>query len=670
MNDETLVCRCCGKQIEEMVHVVNTDAYVPLCEECLKEENIITCTHCGLHYDKDASLDHAHFDEDNDAFYCTHCMGNHFLICHLCGAVEDRNFISFYDTYEYGEVAVCDVCYDNTSSCESCNRVILDSGHLRTSSYGETICGSCHERESNRDEDYDEDCDDDNDNGCRDGKCSLVTDVNTFDKCMTHLTYGVELETSHINKDNDHTWQKTTDGSISGMEFVSPILNGDKGFTEIEAFLNRIDADYDKACGYHVHLGLPNTKKCSPLTLAKILRAYKKLEVGFFSCVNKERIGIRYCKALPKEWTEGNTNSSKIVSVIYRYKTKGELSAEDIISIFDKDKYNDARYYWVNPHSVFYRGTLEIRSHQGTLDYAEITNWISLHGSFIEWCIKSPAKEVYERIGMASKSADNFISFIEKVSGRQIAEYYGGSIKDRWKATSFLMKYEGIDIDVIVSNRSLMERCSMNEFRFETLGEDDLLSLTREHTVNEVTSDVNPTDVEPTTYETQYGPTPINFNWFSDAVQGIRASVETGCDYTFEELEQIAQAERMMYEPPLMPIQEVRANECEPYHIRIQPEQTDPVDRLLEWVNRPVYWTEYGLVLALEMGTEIVTRGTCRADEINEFMLSKEREGHGLERTMSTLMEEQRRALIGEAFHSWGLINPERNRWEAVPESV
>ena len=51
------------------------------------------------------------------------------------------------------------------------------------------------------------------------------------------------------------------------------------------------------------------------------------------------------------------------MSVIYRYKTKGELSAEDIISIFDKDKYNDARYYWVNPHSVFYRGTFILKDY-------------------------------------------------------------------------------------------------------------------------------------------------------------------------------------------------------------------------------------------------------------------------------------------------------------------
>ena len=37
------------------------------------------------------------------------------------------------------------------------------------------------------------------------------------------------------------------------------------------------------------------------------------------------------------------------------------------------------RYCWVNFHSIFYRGTLEIRAHSGTINYRKILNWFSIH---------------------------------------------------------------------------------------------------------------------------------------------------------------------------------------------------------------------------------------------------------------------------------------------------
>ena len=662
--ENELVCRCCGKTIEELAYIVNTDAYLPLCDECLEQENIITCAHCGQHFDKGASMDGANFNDDG-TFYCSNCMGNHFLICHECGVVKLRVDMNWYNTFESGEVALCEECRDDSYICESCDVLMLDSNNTRTSGYNEIICPNCYDREDH----CDDECEDnDRDDDKRGGKVSLVNENNTFDKCLTKLTYGIELETSNIDEDNDHTWSRVHDGSIRGMEFVSPILNGDKGFSEIKSFLGRIDADYDLSCGYHIHLGLPNTKKCSPLMLAKIIRAYKKLEVGFFSCVDKQRIGTHFCKALPVEWTEGNTNAASIVSTIYGYRNRDGISTEDIISLFDKDKYNEARYYWVNPHSVFYRGTLEIRSHQGTLDYNEITKWICLHGCFIEWCIKASAKEVYERMTMASKSANNFVSFVEKISSKEIADYYSGSVRERWKETTFLMKYCGINANIIVSNSLLIQTSGVCPNTFEVLDEEGLPLIAREHTINEVSTSVpDPIEEEPIIY---YGTRPgdylysvnleynSNFNGLIANNYGITPPEDLQ-PVSLNEIEELNNHLRI--EMPEEHVAMHRAEESRVlaseegirYRIPTPPSPTyDCLTRFYNWTSSPEYRTSYGLDMALELGTELLRERILSPLGLYEVMLERER-GLWSVRILCEAEMDERRMKIVDALRYW-----------------
>jgi hypothetical protein len=50
-------------------------------------------------------------------------------------------------------------------------------------------------------------------------------------------------------------------------------------------------------------------------------------------------------------------------------------------------KYNNTRYGYVNFHSMFRSGTLEVRLHTGTANPIKIMNWANLHAKLIDFCL-------------------------------------------------------------------------------------------------------------------------------------------------------------------------------------------------------------------------------------------------------------------------------------------
>jgi len=82
---------------------------------------------------------------------------------------------------------------------------------------------------------------------------------------------------------------------------------------------------------------------------------------------------------------------------------------------------NDKRYCWVNLHSIFYRGTLEIRSHSGTVNPSKIINWIMIHQRALEF-IKSKSIEEIATMKITKKA---FLGIFNK----PLQNY----IKRRWK---------------------------------------------------------------------------------------------------------------------------------------------------------------------------------------------------------------------------------------------
>lgn len=51
------------------------------------------------------------------------------------------------------------------------------------------------------------------------------------------------------------------------------------------------------------------------------------------------------------------------------------------------EKYDQSRYHGCNLHSIFYRGTLELRYHSGTISAEKIINWAHIHAMIVNYCI-------------------------------------------------------------------------------------------------------------------------------------------------------------------------------------------------------------------------------------------------------------------------------------------
>lgn len=103
----------------------------------------------------------------------------------------------------------------------------------------------------------------------------------------------------------------------------------------------------------------------------------------FFAMLPKERANSRYCKPLSQSYSAydiGNCRSQQDIERLW-YK---KIDYRDIRQA-KGEHYEPSRYHAVNLHAMFYKyGTVEIRSHHGTLDPTSILLWTALHQTIIE----------------------------------------------------------------------------------------------------------------------------------------------------------------------------------------------------------------------------------------------------------------------------------------------
>lgn len=265
-----------------------------------------------------------------------------------------------------GDSYICEDCSDNL--CENCFRYCNSC---------EIYC--CRTCRHNCDE---EDCE-----GQQIQIPFRIEKSKTFKINKFKNNCGVEIET--INSDMEKNFfdfdklkelgfSQMYDGSLETCgEFVSNAFNGDLLFNKIDRMCGELvnkNYDIDKKCGLHIHIKIPKT-----LTyLKKVVLFYQKYESYFFQMLPKSRLGNRYC--LPFKHIYYFNENIKEIKDIHDFK-KRIYGTSNIRSLkrMTKYKYHDKRYCWLNLHSLFYRGTLEIRNHNATIDKDKIKNLFSMH---------------------------------------------------------------------------------------------------------------------------------------------------------------------------------------------------------------------------------------------------------------------------------------------------
>lgn len=203
---------------------------------------------------------------------------------------------------------------------------------------------------------------------------------------------GTYYDTWGVRDHEGKEWKFTYDGSIHtqrrvgnnytyadgeySTEMVSPKLS----YQEMEKLQNvvrclrRIGAKVNSSCGMHVHVDAANH---TPRSLKNALTImYSKEDILFKALkVNPARVE-RWCKKVRgnvlediRKMPSGNMSMEKFRQLWYEERQSGNYA---------HDHYDQTRYYALNLHAVFDKGTIEWRCFNSTLHAGKVRANITL----------------------------------------------------------------------------------------------------------------------------------------------------------------------------------------------------------------------------------------------------------------------------------------------------
>ena len=342
-----------------------------MCISC-RDDNYTYCDHCG-EWDRDED---SHEITSDNTMVCDSCFDDYYETCNDCEATYGRD--DGYYVSGYG--SVCDNCRDYYYYCNE--------------------CGEYHEENNGE---YDDDdnwtCD-----RCLNGRSEHIRcgdgvqqASNTFKEIAYENTYGIELETSKaVSESMISVFSEVHDGSITGKEYVSPILQGDEGLQKIREFCYnavKAKAEVDNACGYHVHIG---SGHLNFQQIKNVWWLYKYFEPVFYAMLPKSRSkqagsGSCWCAPINDMFTfkqiENCENNRDLMRLYYNFRHNDEERMQDHAK---GNRYANQRYRSINLHSHWYRGTIEFRGHSGTLDSRKTINWLKLHLLVVDLATNTP----------------------------------------------------------------------------------------------------------------------------------------------------------------------------------------------------------------------------------------------------------------------------------------
>ena len=178
---------------------------------------------------------------------------------------------------------------------------------------------------------------------------------------------GVAAAACLLHDNNFSSWSSlvSSDESLDegGAEIKSPVLYGQTGFDELKSVVNLLNANQyyvESDCGLHVHLDAPEFEN-NPKLIVKTAKSWNKNQELINNMVADWRINNDHCEI----W-EG------------RDVEHLEKCLRDNIGL-------DATLRGsINFGSLPYHGTIEIRQHEGTLNYEEIESWVKFCQAFVD----------------------------------------------------------------------------------------------------------------------------------------------------------------------------------------------------------------------------------------------------------------------------------------------
>jgi hypothetical protein len=192
-----------------------------------------------------------------------------------------------------------------------------------------------------------------------------------------HNNYGPYEVAYHVEDLAGRTWKVVHDGSLISVpshlraEVVSPVLT----YADIDTLQQVVRqirvarAKVDARCGIHIHVDAAPFEAKQIANLAKLVYKQEPLILHALG-ISPERLRS-YTKPIDPAFI------TKLEQ--QRPKTKDDLN----ILWYGRAKpnpthYDDTRYYGVNLHNVWYRGTVEFRWFEATLHAGKIKSYVQL----------------------------------------------------------------------------------------------------------------------------------------------------------------------------------------------------------------------------------------------------------------------------------------------------
>ena len=229
-----------------------------------------------------------------------------------------------------------------------------------------------------------------------------------FETTARHTGGGYDAWT--VKDPEGKAWKLMSDGSIeeecktaSGyqsinnpdyrVEMVTPKLTYAElpKLQECVCQVRKAGAKVNKSCGIHVHVDASNHNRQSLKNLIGIM--YSKEDILFKALqVNKSR-AERWCKKVREPMLrQARTLSSDETADLTQLE---QVWYEG--SVRNREHYNWTRYYALNLHSVFYRGTVEWRCFNATLHAGKVAAYVNL-------CLAISAQAIAQRSTVMRKT--------------------------------------------------------------------------------------------------------------------------------------------------------------------------------------------------------------------------------------------------------------------------
>lgn len=245
----------------------------------------------------------------------------------------------------------------------------------------------------------------------------INSNVKNVTPLVKNLTFGLEFET--IAGFLPNRILNTTgliplrDGSISGIEYVTVPVQGEKGLQTIVNASQALEkrTKYDKSCALHLHIGnVPRTPEFI-LAMLKFTCAIQDEMYSMFPLYKKYNFKVKnknYSKPYPVfqllsqlDPVITSANINKNFEVLYQYLSMGERFRDrdnnlKNVYVHPADRENRAkwqiktRYYLINMIPLIFgnKQTIEFRIHTATFDTNKIMLFTLLNALCVNFVIK------------------------------------------------------------------------------------------------------------------------------------------------------------------------------------------------------------------------------------------------------------------------------------------